>query len=142
MFFFDFVSINVGETRNALTGFSLFKNEVIGYNVCIILVFLLGLTGFIVSSIDAKTKYGIGFLLALAATILLLVNQFLVIEKYSILGTIKFELAYWICLISFVFACCSCYLLQYKTVHKGEVIETKGVVNINIITQSNKVSEK
>lgn len=143
MFFFDFVSINVGRNRTTLTGFNLLSNEIIGYNVWLALVFVGALAGFVISLINGKIKYGIGFLLALAGIILLLVAQFSIIEKYGTNGTIiTFEPAYWYCLASFAFAGSRCYLLQYKTSQRKEIVETKGVVNINIITQSNKANEK
>lgn len=145
-FYFDFVSIKIYRSTNTLTGFDLLKNESTGYNVWMVLVFVLGLTGFLLSWFNGKTKYGIGFLLALAGIILLLVAQFSIVEKYSTnsngTATTSFELAYWICLAAFAFAGSRCYLLQYKTSLRKEIVETKGVVNINIITQSNKVNEK
>ncbi|MES2651918.1 MAG: hypothetical protein V4663_09260 [Bacteroidota bacterium] len=142
-FCFDFISIKVYKTSTVLTGFDLFKNESTDYNIWMILVFVLGIVGFLLSWLNGKTKYGIGFLLALAGIILLLVAQFSIVEMYSTnTATIKFELAYWICLIAFFFAGSICYLLQYRTTQKKEIIETKGVVNINIITQSNKANEK
>lgn len=143
MFFFDFVSIEMNRKSNALTGFNLFKNGDTGYNIWITFVFALGLAGFIISWFNGKIKYGIGFLLALAGIIILLVAQFSIVEKYGTNATVvRFEPAYWVCLLAFAFAGSRCYLLQYKTSQKREIVETKGVVNINIITQSNKANEK
>ena len=144
-FYFDFISVKVGIDNISLIGFNLLKNETIGYNTWMILVFLLGLSGFILSWLNGRIKYGIGFLLALAGIILLLVAQFSMIEAYSInnkdISSLKFKPAYWVCLGSFVVAGSRCYLLQYRTVQKKETVETKGVVNINIITQSNKANK-
>jgi len=141
-FYFDFVSINVDSVSIILTGFGLLNNEIVGFNVWMILIFLIGISGLILSSISSKVKHGIGFLLALAGIIFLLVVQFSIIEAYSLNNknfiSLQFKPAYWICLGAFVVAGSRCYLLQYRIVQKKEIVETKGVVNINIITQSNK----
>lgn len=141
-FFFDFVSLKINNTNTALTGFDLLKNEGTTYGIWLVMVLLFALVGFVISWVKGKIKYGIGFLLALAGIIFLLVAQFSIIKWYDMtnkgIENLTFETAYWLCLGIFVIAGSRCYLLQFMTTQKKEKIETKGVVNINIITHSNK----
>lgn len=144
-FYFDFVLIERSRalTLTALTGFNLLKSANTGYDVWMTLVFVVGLVGFIISWFNGKIKYGVGFLLALAGVILLLVAQFSIIGKYTANNlTVTFKMGYWVCLATFVIAGSRCYLLQFRASQKKEMPETKGVVNINIITQRNKDNEK
>lgn len=147
-FFFNFVRIRLMSSNVKLTGFDLLKNEdtVSVINAWMIMVFIVGLTGFLVSLFNGRTKYGIGFLLGLAGIILMLLIQFSSIENYAIKDagteTISFQLAYWVCLTAFALAGSRSYLLQNKSSKKKVLTSSQGAVNINIITQSNKVGEK
>lgn len=146
MFFFDFITIELNENRTLISGFELLKNTSAGYNIWLVLALTCGFLGFTISWLKGKIKYVIGFLLALAGIIFLVVSQFSIIETFNGKGkelvAIAFEPAYWLCLLAFAIAGSRCYLLQYRASQKREIVETKGVVNINIITQSNKVNEK
>lgn len=145
-FFFDFIAIEENNDKKFITGFGLLKNTFMNYSVWIILVLACGFLGFAVSWLKNRIKYSVGFLLALAGIIFLLVSQFAIIEKYDSESkdaiSITIEFGYWVSLVAFAIAGSRCYLLQYKTSQKKELPETKGVVNINIITQSNKADEK
>lgn len=146
MFFFDFVTLSIDHTSARLTGFNLFNNRNIEPRIWMILVFVLGLIGFIISWLNEKIRYGIGFLLALAEIILLLVAQFSIRDHLNgmdhIMVNIVFEPAYWICLIAFALGGSGCYLLQNRNTQRKEKQVERDVVNINIITQMDKTNEK
>ena len=142
-FYFDFVLIERSRTLTGLTGFNLLKSANTSYDVWMTLVFVVGLVGFIISWFNGKIKYGVGFLLALAGVILLLVAQFSIIGKYTANNlTVTSKMGFWVCLATFVIEGRRCYLLQFRASQKKEMPETKGVVNINIIKQRNKDNEK
>lgn len=146
MFFFDFITLSMGDTKAKLTGFNLFNNTSIEPSIWMILVFVLGVVCFIISWLNEKIKYGIGFLLALAEIILLLVAQFSMRDHLNgmdrTITNIVFEPAYWMCIIAFALGGSGCYLLQNRNTQRKEKQARRDVVNINIITQTYKTNEK
>lgn len=146
MFFFGFVTLSLDNRKTTLTGFNLFNHTNIESHIWIIPVFVLGIVGFMISWLSGKIRYGIGFLIALAEIILLIVAQFSLRDNLSTadhkVTNMVFEPAYWICLIVFALIGSQCYLLQNRNMQRKEKQTESGVVNINIITQRHQTNEK
>jgi hypothetical protein len=145
-FFLDFVTYKTPHHITSLTGFDLLQIEKEKHAYWMYIVLFLSLTGIIGSLLKGRITNGIGFLLALAGIIFLLVGQFALIENFTNKSygaiSILFELGYWLCLIALALAGSRSYLLQYRVTQKEEGADTRGAVNINIITQTSSRKDK
>lgn len=146
-FFANFIAIDNKKSIILIDGITLLigNNFPINIkpNIWFILAFITAVICFLLCVFTTRLRNGIGFLLALAGLVFLLMGQFNMVttlQENEI--KISFQLAYWVCLTAFALAGSNAYLKQNKSLKQHNVRDTKSAVNINIITQSSDSKEK